>query len=377
MVILYHCPCHEGGLAEYAVVQARALSEFEDLNILWQAPLALTAPKTSQCLEPLPLPSASQNRSKLSRAWTWFHWTLAAQRALNRAIHYHRPDVVLLPAWSEYFAPFWTWRLQRWRKQGVRFGAVIHDPIRNAQFGMRWWHRFSLRKAYSFLDVVFTHESIALDTGGCPQPRLVEIPHGPYATPEGAESCETIRKTLGIPLDAKVLLSFGHIRDGKCLDVVIRALVNCPDMHLLVAGRELRGSQRSAAYYQGLAQELGVADRCHWRAEYIEADQIYRYFKASNLLLLLYSNDFHSMSGVLNVNVQFRLPVLASAGGGPFLRTVKEYRLGQSIDAVTPDAIAKALVMQDLPIPRWDDYVRDHSWETNARRIIQAFHDGR
>jgi glycosyltransferase involved in cell wall biosynthesis len=372
MRVLYHNPNSEGGLSEYAVHQGRAIAEVKGVELLWQSPKTVPHPERAHVLAVLPTPVVRAGRPRWRRAWDFFSWVLTVNRALDRAIAELRPDAVMLPAWSEYFAPLWAWRLRRWRRQGVRFGALIHDPVRDFQRGGSWFHRLSLRNAYSFLDVAFVHDSVDLDTAGAPQPRLVVVPLGPYRVPLGDAAPFDLRRELAIPQNARVLLSFGHIRDGKCLDAVLEAMVTCPDCHLIVAGREQSAGQKPAAHYQDLAQRLGITDRCHWFLGYIPNDEVWRYFRASDLLLLLYSRDFHSMSAVLNVNVQFRLPVLASAGGGPLLKAVQRYRLGQILEDTQPETIAKALAKDELPAARWDDYLRDHSWETNARRVVDA-----
>lgn len=372
MKLLYHSPSHEGGLTEYAVHQARALTAIEGLELIWQAPENVVAPEGARLLPALPTPNISPGRPRWKRAWDFITWILTTNHALDRAISETRPDVVFLPEWSEYLSPLWAWRFRRWRRRGVRFGGLIHDPIRNFERGGRFWHRLSLRHAYSFLDVAFVHESVELGTAGATVPPTVVVPHGPYPVPDGDTSRTELRQALGVPKEARVLLSFGHIRDGKCLDAVLQAMGACPETHLIVAGREQSAGQRPASYYQALAKELGVADRCHWFVGYIPNDEVWRYFRAADWLLLLYSRDFHSMSGVLNVNVQFRLPVIASAGGGPLLRSVADYRLGQVLDEATPENLTKALAASPMEAPRWEDYLRDHSWETNAQRVVNA-----
>lgn len=372
MKLLYHSPAHEGGLCEYALHQGEALAAMEGAELFWQAPGGVTAPAGAKSITPLPIPVMRSGRPRWRRAWDFLSGVLATHRALDRAIAETRPDAVMLPGWSEYFAPLWAWRLRRWRRKGVRFGALIHDPVRDFQRGGRTWHQLSLRQAYSFLDVAFVHEQIMLDTAGVPMPEIIVVPHGPYPVPEGDAYVHDLRAKQGIPREARVLLSFGHIRDGKCLDAVLEAMVTCLDCHLIVAGREQSGGQKSASHYQELARRLGVADRCHWFLGYIPNDEVWRYFRAADTLLLLYSNDFHSMSGVLNVNARFRLPVIASAGGGPLLRTVADYRLGRVLDDATPENLVKALAEADLPVPSWEDYLRDHSWETNAQRVVDA-----
>jgi hypothetical protein len=372
MKLLYHNPSHEGGLCEYAVHQAHALLAVENVQLFWQAPTNVKCPEGSYALPALPSPVFRSGRSRWRRAWDFLCWILATNRALDLAIAELRPDAVLLPSWSEYFAPLWAWRLRRWRCRGVRFGAIIHDPVRNYKRGGKAFHQLSLSQAYSFLDVAFIHEFIELDTGGAPRPKIVVVPMGPYPVAEGDLNNTSIRDFLGIPQGARAMLSFGHIRDGKCLDAVLEAMVTTPNCHLIVAGREQSGGQKPAAYYQHLARRLGVADRCHWFLGYIPNDQVWRYFCAADRLLLLYSQDFYSMSAVLNVNVQFRLPVIASGGGGPLLNAVQTYGLGQILADTSPGCIAKAFVDNHLPVARWDDYLRDHSWETNAEVVVEA-----
>lgn len=372
MNLLYHCPTHEGGLSEYARHQSKALAEVGSIELFWQAPDVVVIPSGFHAVASLPMSTTRPVRSRWRRAWDFLLWIIDTHRALDRAICEVRPDAVLLPAWAEYFSPLWAWRLRRWRRKGIRFGAVIHDPVRNHQSGGRFWHRLSVRHAYSFLDVAFVHEASELDTAGAPVPEIVVVPHGPYPVPEGEVNALGLRTKYSIPSDARVLLSFGHIRDGKCLDAVLQALVSCPDCHLVVAGREQSGGQQPAAHYQNLARHLGVVDRCHWFIGYIPNEEVWQYFRMADHLLLLYSQDFHSMSGVLNVNVQFELPVLASAGGGPLLHAVHSYNLGHILPDNQPTTIAAALNNPRPLHPRWDDYRRDHSWQTNAERVIAA-----
>jgi hypothetical protein len=153
--LLYHNPTPEGGLCEYALHQGEALAAVEGVELLWQAPASVAAPPSARLLARLPTPETHPDRPRWQRAWDFVTGILATCRALDRAIARERPDAVMLPCWFEYFAPLWAWRFRRWRRKGVRFGALIHDPVRNLERGGRLWHRRSMREAYSFLDVAF------------------------------------------------------------------------------------------------------------------------------------------------------------------------------------------------------------------------------
>ena len=371
--LLYHCSESFGGLAEYSRHQAKALAEAPNVEVLWHAPESVRAPERVRPLHPLRIPERELGRSKPRRAVDFAVDTLSPYEQLRNEIKRTRPDAVLLSAWSEYFAPLWAPKLRRWQRQGIRFGAVIHDPVRDYVRGPLWWHRYSIYQAYSFLDVAFTHDATPLDTcGGSASLKTVQVPHGPYPVPLGDTSKAELRRQLGIPETAHVLLSFGHIRDGKNLDQIVAALRSLPSAHLLVAGREQSAGQKPASYYQDLASKLGVAERCYWHTSYIPNEEVWKFFRASDLLLLTYSQDFRSASGVLNVNAQFGLPVLASAGAGPLLDAVEEYQLGLILRNPDSASIVQA-VPEALRVKcEWQRFAEENSWRINAERVVEA-----
>jgi glycosyltransferase involved in cell wall biosynthesis len=299
--------------------------------------------------------------------------TLGPHRALVRLASSLRPDAVVLSCWGEYFAPLWAPQLDKLRRSGVMVAAVVHDPVRDFVRGPKWWHDWSVKEACSILDVTLVHDAdLARRSGIYNRSRIVEVPHGPYPVPAGAMSKERLRQEFSIPLNALVLLSFGHIRDGKNLDQAIRALQVMPSVHLLVAGREQASSQKPVEFYRGLAVRLGVAERCHWHTGYIPEHEVWRFFSASDVLLLAYSKAFHSASGVLNVNAQFGLPVVASGGEGPLVQMVERYKLGVVLPDATPEAIAHGVGAALAGRSDWDGFVVANSWERNARETVDS-----
>lgn len=75
---------------------------------------------------------------------------------------------------------------------------------------------------------------------------------------QGVYKGQKIRKKLGIPLDAKVVLSVGEVNKNKNHKVGIEALakLNDPDVYYVICGR---GSLMDA--HKELAKELGIEDR--------------------------------------------------------------------------------------------------------------------
>jgi glycosyltransferase involved in cell wall biosynthesis len=372
MRLLYHCACAEGGLAEYARRQAAALALLPGVEVLWHAPESLEAPHGVSALKSLPVgPARSGN--KIRRCLDFAQTTTSPLRALAGEARRNRPDAILLSTWHEYLAPFWAPAMRKLRRQGIRIGAVIHDPVRDYVLGPAWWHHWSVREAYSFVDVAFTHDVVMPETyGGRHHFQLVQIPHGPYSVPDGCSERDDLRRQFGIPREAKVLLSFGHIRNGKNLDQIISALPLLPGVHLLVAGREQSQGQRAAGFYRSLADDLGVSERCHFHTGYIPNEDIWRFFRASDVLMLTYSQDFRSASGVLNVNAQFGLPVLVSAGRSPLLDAVHRYGLGMVIERPEASLIAGAVPEAFEVKGDWAHFCADNSWDCNANKVVEA-----
>jgi glycosyltransferase involved in cell wall biosynthesis len=207
-----------------------------------------------------------------------------------------------------------------------------------------------------------------------------------------------------------VFLAFGQIRDGKNLDLFLRAMRRLPDnVKLLVAGKGDSGSSRPPEFYQKLAEELGVGDRCRWDIRRIPEEEVGDLFAACDVVLVTYSAKFRSASGVLNAAVSARKRALASCGGGPLKSAIEKYKLGIFVkpddseeifngaklllDAFTSNAkfdtgnLKSALLSssessqqpanpyQSLATlsPDWEFYEQENSWETNVVKIGQVF----
>jgi glycosyltransferase involved in cell wall biosynthesis len=375
MKLLYFSPASQGGLADYAHAQANALA-------------SLGAEVTLLCTPDYPTQRGERYRivprlkpltpigHRLSKAIHYTDVILSQYRQLVQLLETEHFQSVLLGAYAEYLAPFWAPALQRLAQQGVMFGAIVHDPVRDFRVGPQWWHRWSVAAAYSPIRFGFVHEPIVLETyRPMEQLKTVVIPHGVYQFPHPTQSRLTLRAKFNLPQDATVLLSFGHIRDGKNLDLVIRAMGHYPDLYLVVAGKEQSAGQRPAAYYQELAAQLGVSDRCRWQVRFIPETEIGDFFEISDLAVLTYSKDFRSASGVINTAVYYQKPCLASSGVSALQSVVEQYGLGIWVESDSESAIVDGIqtYLTTQLTPRWQQYCELHSWEYAAKTVINCF----
>jgi glycosyltransferase involved in cell wall biosynthesis len=181
----------------------------------------------------------------------------------------------------------------------------------------------------------------------------------------------------------------------------LRAMRRLPDnVKLLVAGKGDSGSSRPPEYYQKLAEELGVGDRCRWDIRRIPDEEVGDLFAACDVVLVTYSAKFRSASGVLNTAVSARKQVLASSGPGPLKTVVEKYSLGVFVEPDDVEEIvkgSKALLdaftpnskfemgnakSSETPSSRaldagpstldWACYERENSWEENAQKVLEA-----
>lgn len=372
--LLIVCLESSGGLADYAHCQAEALSR---LGI--QVTLLVPADFLHQSLHyrlAADLPSsAAIYSSRLLQRLSFVARLLTSVRLSEAAIRTSGFRWVLFTSYNEYLAPVWAWRYRRWRRKGVRFGAVVHDPVRNFQVGPRWWHRLSIAEGYSFLDHAFVHAPIPLDTGR-PMPSLPVsvIPHGPYSFPVPDLTTLEARELLDVPANFPLLLCFGRLRDDKNLHLVLHALASHPTAHLLIAGPESTPGQRHSSAYQILAERLGIQDRCHWHVAFQSPEEVAILFRAADAVVIAYSASFRSASGVLNVVAQFGLPVLASGGDSALVQAVSQYRLGVVVPPDDSAALAEGLqsLLASRHDPDWNQYRRANSWQVNAREVATA-----
>lgn len=377
MRLLYYSPASYGGLADYAHEQANALADLGIEVILLCTPSYPTQKETHYkpwpVLKDIPTPSIRALKAGFYSAITLYNMV-----QLSRIIRDHGFQHVLLGSYIEYLAPLWANSLKQLAQQGVVFGAVVHDPVRDFVVGPHWWHRWSIACGYSFLRKAFVHEAIALDTARpMPQLHTTVIPHGPYQFPEPTQSRNEMRLHLNLPAEAKVMLAFGHLRENKNLDLVIQAMADVPEVYLIVAGQETSTSHPLAARYQKLAAELGVGDRIRWQIRFIPDTEVANFFIAADLILLTYRSTFHSASGVLNTAVQFHKPCLASGGQGPLYSVLKQYDLGVWVDPDQPEAIAHGITQwlrkdQTSHEQQSRKYIEENSWPQNAKLVFQS-----
>lgn len=376
MKILYFAQESSGGLLPYVQDQADALGRRGAEVTVLCPPSFVKRDGDAYSV----LPKLARDRGRAGATWLArrlrFAWRyLRNVRVLTKELSRGDYDAVLISSYAEYLAPLWAGKLCRFARRGMLFGAVVQEPVRDLVVGPLWWHRWSVRRAYDYLSVAFTHDDIVLDTcGSSASIRQHVIPYGPHRFPNATRTREEVREELGIPRDAPLLFSFGLIRDGKNIDYTIRALKELPEAFFLLAGRRNAGSQKPESHYAELAESIGVSDRCRWKFAYISEEDAANFFIASDVVMLTYSAVFRSASAALNLAVRYQRPVVASAGQGSMQTVVKKHALGAWVEPDQPEAVVQGIrsCLTGRVEPDWDGYKSENSWDRNAQIVLES-----
>lgn len=377
--LLYYCSMSTGGIVDYTRYQLDALGVL-GLDITLLCPYDWAHPNTGRYTVRPELPDGFVRPGwpRWRRRLAFAKALLARQARLAAVIREEGFQHVLCATYSEYLAPLWAGELRKLAIGGVVFGAVAHDPVRDYVVGPYWWHRWSVASGFSFLREAFVHAPITLDTVR-PMPRLrtTLLPFGPYSFPPARAPRTRTRADLELPEDAKVMLSFGNIRDGKNLDLVLRMMTRFPNVYLVVSGKEQSGGQKPASFYCDLARELGVEARCRWQVRFIAEAEIGGLFEATDLVLLTYSALFRSASSVLGAAITYRKPCLASGGEGNLQDNIARYQIGWWIEPDNLEALCTGVqrwLDEPPPAARWEDYERENSWARNAQIVVDRMY---
>ena len=371
--ILIFAPTSLGGLAEHVFYQVGALHRLGG-NVLCLASRDFLAGR------PCPFPierrlcaPPAAGGPVLKRRFRQGASLIVNQLQLAWWVLRKRPKLVLLDSYVEYLSPVWIWpHFFLARVLGVKYVANLHDPVRSYQIGPRWWHKLSVRLAYLPLKYVLVHDRLPFPAQVPERVKAVQVPVGIYDLCAVSRSRDTIRADWGAQPGHRVFLAFGYVRDGKNLDLAIRALAQISEAFLVIAGSVASANDRPFLFYRNLAAELGVADRVVLREGFVSDNDLADYFEGADFILLTYSSAFHSQSGVLNVAARARKPVLASAAPSPLVSSVQDFGLGIAVGPDSPAAVVTGMrrLIETPPEPRWEDYHEVASWTANARTIL-------
>jgi beta-1,4-mannosyltransferase len=258
------------------------------------------------------------------RVWH-VHWPESLLNIRNRALAAFKI--------SSFLAMIDLVRLRGGRIVWTMHNLKAHDGLHPA-LEARFWRRFIPR-----VDGIISLSETGLTLGRERFPRLRElpaavIPHGHYR--DLYPRCEVdARSELGIPANARVMLFFGSVRAYKNVDALIRAFRGVADSNVLLL---IAGGPTSQSLSESIAKHAALDNRVRLALQFIEPEQVSRFFAAADLVVLPYRHILNSGAALLALSFDrpVLVPDLGSMGdlkedfGGDWVRT-----FSGEIDAAT------------------------------------------
>lgn len=149
--------------------------------------------------------------------------------------------------------------------------------------------RFLLRRADAVVVCSHTLERLALDLWRLPQDKVLYVPNGIDVRRYGGADRGGAREALGLPRDAPVVGSVGHLRPVKNYPRLVEAVARAsPEAHVLLVGE---GPERDAV--RRAADRLGMSERLHLPGH---RDDLPRVLAAMDVFALSSDSEQHPVS---------------------------------------------------------------------------------
>lgn len=257
---------------------------------------------------------------------------------------------------------------------GYKVVWSIHDILPHDQHTEK-----SKKKAvwfYNNVDYKFIHYrsnvKVLKETLGVEEKDLKVIYHPSLEESYPNEvSKEEARKELGIPMDSKVSLCFGHMRGYKGVDIFLDAMkLLGDDHHGLIVGKP-----QDKELYRRIESESSGMSNVTVVPRMVDASEVQTYLNACDVLVAPYRHI--TTSGVTLLAYSFSRPVI-STSLGCIPEVIKNGRTGLIVEENIPESIAAAIrkiFTMDHEKMGKDAYAlsKKFSWEGLCKKTIEGY----
>ncbi|WP_410508129.1 glycosyltransferase family 4 protein [Methanosarcina hadiensis] len=236
-------------------------------------------------------------------------WIWAGLSIKNKVVH--------VQWWSHVLAPIYFVILSICKIRRKKIIITVHNVTPHEKNG---FNQFLNRSILFFGDHFIVHSLKNVkqlsETYYVPKEKTSLVPIGSsisYNTQ--IVSQKEAREKLKLPLEKKIILFFGHIREYKGLDILLEAFATVTnemnDVLLLIAGTPWEKWEK----YEEIIQKYNLNENIKLFLQFIPSDDVKYFYHASDVVVLPYK-DFTSQSAVGSVTLSFGKPLIVSNVGG-------------------------------------------------------------
>jgi len=263
-----------------------------------------------------------------------FNWNFTAKRIID-----FKPELVIFKHWLPFFGPCYGWIARKIQKSSAaKLMAVCHNIIpHERRIGDKTLSKYFLKKIDYFIPLSDQVKKDLFLFVKNPVYKLLPLPV--FSLFGERVDKEEAKKYLNIA-DKNVLLFFGFIRDYKGLDVLIEAFALVRkemDVKLIVAGEFYEPEEK----YLNLISKYHLENSIILKKDFIPTSEVKYYFSASDAVVLPYKSA--TQSGIVQVAVNFCMPVIASNVGG-IGEVIEDGKTGYVVGKENPEQFAKAII---------------------------------
>ena len=223
------------------------------------------------------------------------------------------PDLLIYKFWMPFFAPCFGTISKTAKRNGRTKVLVICDniiPHENKPGDTTITKYFFKYVDYFVLLSKKVQEDLLKLK---PKAKNKILPHPVYSNFGTPVDKKEARKFLDLPIDEKLILFFGFIRDYKGLDVlleVMKMLKTELNIKLIIAGEYYSNEEK----YKKIINELGLQNQLYLFTDFISTSEVKYYFSACDAVILPYRDA--TQSGIVQIAMNFHKPVIATNVGG-------------------------------------------------------------
>jgi glycosyltransferase involved in cell wall biosynthesis len=370
MKVIIIGPAHplRGGLATFNHRLAEEfIKEGHDCSLLsfsLQYPSVLFPGKSQYSDEP---PPAHLTISSLINSVNPFNWLLVGKK-----LRKERPDLVVVRFWLPFMGPALGTILRQVKKNKHTRVVCIADNVipHEKRPGDKPFTTYFLKTCDAFITM---SENVLADLRTFePNKPARLVSHPLYDNFGESLTKEDARRNLDLPLNEKIILFFGFIRQYKGLDILLKAMadnrIRKEGIRLLIAGEFYEDEKP----YLDIINEQALSEAVLLRTNFIPDSEVRYYLSAADCVVQPYRNA--TQSGVTPLAYHFEKPMIVTNVGG--LPALVPHEKAGLVTEPEPTALAGAILRfyqlgENYFIPHLRSEKQMYTWSNLSKAIVE------